>query len=199
MGKIVYGNENFGYAPIVNNQGVYSFGTPAMLEGMVSSSAELEETTNNVRADNKVWCVVTGAKTRSLEAVFRYITNAYASYLGYKEQANGMLVDTGEKPNHCVFFESLERDCETGEETRTLHYFYNVKAKTPNIETQTTEDTIDPAELGIEYTSLESDFVVDADGKKAGYGYITRTETNKNLYDSFKTAVILPTSTIPQA
>lgn len=199
MGKIVYGNENFGFAPITNSQGVYSFGTPVMLDGMVSSSAELEETSNNVYADNSVWCIVSGTKTRNLEATFRYITDTYASYLGYKQQANGMLVDTGDKPNHCVFFESTERDCETGEETRTLHYFYNVKAQTPNIETQTTEDSIEASELGIEYTSLESNFVVDADGKYVGYGYITRTDTNKALYDTFKTAVILPTSTIPQA
>lgn len=194
MGKIIYGNENIGYAPIVNSQGTYSFGTPVLLNGMVSASAELEENSENTYADNKVWCVLTGTKTRTLTTNVKYITEAYAQFLGYKLEANGMLVDTGLKPNHCLFFETLERDCETNEETRTLHYFYNVKAQTPNIETTTTEDTIESAELEIEYTSLESDFVLDSDGKRVGYGYITRTDANKTLYDSFRTQVILPTS-----
>lgn len=197
MGKIIYGNENIGYAPIVSSQGAYSFGTPVILAGMVSASAELEESTNNIYADDKVWCVVSGIKARNITANVRYITEAYAQFLGYKLEENGMLVDTGNKPNHCLFFETLERDCETQEETRTLHYFYNVKAQTPNVETSSTEDSVDGAELEIEYTSLESDFVVDSDGKKVGYGYLTRTEANKALYDTFKTSVILPTSAIP--
>lgn len=198
MGKLIYGNQNLGYAPIVNSQGAYSFGTPVILKGMVSASADVEETSNNIYADNKVYCVLAGAKTTSLTAVVRYITEAYAQFLGFKLEDNGMLVDTGDKPNHCLFFETLERDCETGEETKTLHYFYNVKAIQPNIETSTTEEEVEGAELSIEYTGLVSEFVLDTDGKKVGYGKITRTDANKALYDTFTTAVILPTSTIPQ-
>ena len=199
MGKLIYGNQNFGYAPIVNSQGSYSFGTPVILKGMVSASAEVEESTSNIYADNKVYCVVTGAKTRNLTSTLRYITEAYAQFLGFKLEDNGMLVDTGNKPNHCVFFETLEKDCETGEETRTLHYFYNVKAQTPNVESSTTEEEIEGAELEVEYTSSASEFVVDSDGKYVGYGKITRTTVNKNLYDTFLTSVLLPTDTIPQS
>lgn len=192
MGKIIYGNENLGYAPINNG----AFGTPVMLKGMVSSSAEVEENTTNIYADNHVYCVVNGAKARSLSAVVKYIPESYALYLGFKQEDNGMLVDTGIKPNHCIFFESVEFDCETNEETRTLHYFYNVKASEPNEETSTTEEEIESTDLTIEYNAAESSFVVDSDGKAVSYGKITRTEENASLYDTFKTAVILPTSNI---
>lgn len=196
MGKIIYGNRNFGYAPITNSQGVYAFGTPVLLKGMTSASAEVEENSTNVYADNEVYCVLSGAKTRSLTATLKYITEAYSLFLGYKQEPNGMLVDTGLKPNHCVFFETEEKDCETNESTRTLHYFYNVKASTPNLETSTAEEEIESADLEIEYTAYDSNFVVDTDGALVGYGKITRTAQNATLYDTFTTKVILPTDSI---
>lgn len=196
MGKIIYGNSNYGYAPINLSQGAYSFGTPVILSGMVSATAEVEESTTNVYADNHVYCVVAGAKTRDLTATLKYITEDYAEYLGFKKATNGMLTDTGNKPNHCVFFETEEKDCETGDTTRTLHYFYNVVAKQPSLESATTEEEIESADLEIEYSAYDSQFVADADGVKVGYGKITRTEANKTLYDSFTTKVILPSDVI---
>lgn len=196
MGKIIYGNKNFGYAPINNGGGSYTFGTPVLLKGMVSASAEVEESKTNVYADNMVYCVVEGAKTRSLTATLKYITEAYAEYLGFKQAPNGMLTDTGIKPNHCVFFETEEKDCETQETTKTLHYFYNVVASQPSLEATTTEEEIESADLEIEYNAYDSTFVVDADGKYVGYAKLTRTSENEALYDSFTTKVILPTDTI---
>ena len=192
MGRIVFGNKNFGYAPITDG----AFGTPVMLKGMVSASAEIEQEQTNIFADDTVYCVVEGAKTRSLTATFKYITEAYSQYLGFKANTNGMLTDTGEKPRHCVFFETEEKDCETGLETRTLHYFYNVKANEPTFESNTTEETIESADLEISYTALESSFVVDDDGKYVSYAKITRTESNKTWYDTFTTTVLLPTDSL---
>lgn len=195
MGRIVHGNKNFGYAPInVSEQGEYSFGTPVMLQGMVSSTMEVEQETTSVYADDKKYCSVKGAKVRSFEGVFRYITKEYAQYLGFKLNANGMLTDTGNFPNHCVFFESEEEDCDTGVSTRTLHYLYNVQGSEPSKETATDEEEVTPQEFTVSYTALESQFVVDDDGEYLQYGYITRTEENATLYDTFKQAVILPTS-----
>lgn len=196
MGKIIYGNQNLGYAPIVKSGGTYSFGTPVLIKGMVSASAEVEESKSNIYADNKIYGIISGVKSQTLTTVVRYITEEYAQLLGFKLETNGMLVDTGVKPNHCIFFESLEKDTETEVETRTLHYFYNVKASQPSVNTKTTEEEVEASELSIEYKSIASEFVQDSDGKYVGYGKITRTETNATLYDSFLTAVILPTASI---
>lgn len=196
MGKVIYGNENLGYAPIINNDGVYSFGTPVMLKGMVSSSAEIEDSDQVVYADNEAYCTLSGNKVTNLTNVLKYIPESYSLYLGFKQESNGMLVDTGKKPEHCIFFESTEYDCETGEETKTLHYFYNVKAKQPNESTNTTGEEIESVDLSVEYTAKRSKFVLDSEGKRVSYGKITRTEANKSLYDSFTENVILPTSSI---
>ena len=81
MGVIVHGNKNFGYAPInVSEQGVYSFGTPVMLQGMVSSSMEVEQEDTNIYADDKTYCVIKGAKVRSIDIALRYIPSSYATF-----------------------------------------------------------------------------------------------------------------------
>lgn len=198
MGRIVHGNKNFGYAPInvVESGGVktYSFGTPVMLPGMVSMEVELDSEAQNIYADDRSYCVIRGAKVRTATGTFRYITSAYAQYLGYKLNTNGMLSDTGTHANHCIFFETEEYDDEAGIETRTLHYLYKANGGEPSRSSETDEDDVSAEEIEVEYNCSESDFVVDDDGKSVSYAYITRTEENKDDYDAFTSSVILPTT-----
>lgn len=196
MGKIVHGNKNFGYAPINVVGSTYSFGSPVMLPGMVSSSMEVEQSNTSIYADDKTYCNVKGAKARSIEAVFRYITSAYAEYLGFHVNANGMVTDTGSFPNHCIFFESEEEDCDTGEHTTTLWYIYNVVGSEPSRETNTDEEEVTPQDITVNYSASDSQFVKDDQNEYCQVGYITRTEANKNVYDTFTTAVLLPTTLI---
>lgn len=196
MGKIVHGNKNFGYAPINLVGTTYSFGTPVMLPGMVSSSMEVEQSNTSIYADDKTYCNVKGAKARSIEAVFRYITSAYAEYLGFHVNANGMVTDTGSFPNHCIFFESEEEDCDTGEHTTTLWYIYNVVGSEPSRETNTDEEEVTPQDITVNYSASDSQFVKDDQNEYCQVGYITRTEANKNVYDTFTTTVLLPTTLI---
>lgn len=197
MGRIIHGNKNFGYAPInVDEQGNYSFGTPVMLPGMVNSTVEVEQSNNNVYADDHTYCVVKGAKVRTAEIGLRYIDKEYAQYLGYHLNENGMLTDTGLFPNHVIFFEEEEEDCETGISTSTLHYLYNVQASTPSKETSTDEEEVEPVTLTVSYSCSDSSFVIDDKGDYVQYGYITRTDENATTYDTFKQAVLLPTTTI---
>ena len=194
MGRIVHGNKNFGYAPInIDEQGNYSFGEPVMLAGMVSSSMEVEQEDTSVYADDKTYCMIKGAKARSLEVNLRYIPSEYAQYLGFKLNESGMLTDTGNFPNHCIFFESEEEDCDTGETTTTLHYLYNVKGGEPSKETATDEEQVEAQEITVSYNAMESAFVVDDDGEFVQYAYITRTDENATTYDTFKQAVLTPT------
>lgn len=194
MGKIVHGNKNFGYAPITVAGGVYSFGSPVLLPGMVSSSMEVEQSDTTIYADDRSYCTVKGAKARNIEAVFRYITSAYAEYLGYHVNSNGFVTDTGEFPNHCIFFESEEEDCDTGESTTTLWYIYNVKGSEPSRETNTDEEEVTPQDITVNYSASDSQFVVDDAGAYCQVGYITRTDTNKTTYDTFTSTVLLPTT-----
>lgn len=193
---IVHGNKNFGYAPINVSGGTYSFGTPVMLPGMVSSTMEVEQSDTNIYADDRTFCVVKGAKARSLEIALRYIPKEYAEYLGYHINSNGFVTDTGAFPNHCIFFESEEEDCDSGVSTTTLWYIYNVTGSEPTRETTTDEEEVTAQEISVSYNATDSPFVVDDEGTSVQVGYITRTEQNKTAYDTFRTTVLLPTSTM---
>lgn len=192
MGRIIHGNKNFGYAPINVSGSTYTFGIPVMLNGMVSSSMEIEQEDTSVYADDKTYCMIKGAKVRTCEVVFRYIPEAYAEYLGFKINENGVLTDTGNFPNHCIFFETEEEDCDTGESTTTLHYLYNVKGSEPSKETSTDEEEVSAQEITVSYSAMDSSFVQDDDGAYVQYAYITRTSENAATYDTFNTAVLLP-------
>lgn len=196
MGKIVHGNKNFGYAPINLNGQTYSFGSPVLLPGMVSSSMEVEQSDTTIYADDRSYCTVKGAKARTIEVVFRYITSAYAEYLGFHVNANGMVTDTGLFPNHCIFFESEEEDCDTGESTTTLWYIYNVTGSEPSRPTQTDEAEVTPQDITVNYSASDSQFVKDDANAYCQVGYITRTSANANVYDTFTTTVLLPTTTM---
>lgn len=194
---IIHGNQNFGYAKITSSgDNVLAFGTPQMLEGMVSMEIEVEQESTNIYADDTVFCVVKGAKVRTATLATRYVTPEYAELLGFKKQANGMLTDTGTFEPHCIFFETTEAECATGTKQQRLHYLYNVTGSEPTVETQTDEDEIEAQEIEIEYNATASPIAIDANGAKVQYAYITRTEENKTWYDSFKTKVLLPKDSI---
>lgn len=198
MGRIIHGNKNFGFAPIVTENDVKTFGTPTMIKGLVSVSIEVEQEDTNIYADDDVYCVSKGAKVRTATAAFRNIPAAYATYLGFKATDNGGFTDTGIFPSHCIFFETGGEDCDTGEKVKTLHFLYNVKASEPTQESSTDEEEVEAQELEVEYSATTSDFVVDADNEGVQYFFIERTPANYKLYDTFTSAVILPTSVVPQ-
>lgn len=195
MGKIIHGNQSFGFATI-DTTSTPKFNAPVMLPGMVSCDIEVEQEATKIYADNKVYFSLLGAKARTATATFRAITSAYAELLGFKKATNGMMTDTGTHLQHCIFFETLEADSETGEETRTLHYLYSVKGKEPSFSSSTDEDEVEAQEIEIEYECAESSFVKDADNSYVQYSYVTRTEANKTWYDSFTTKVLLPSDSI---
>lgn len=192
MGKIIHGNKNFGFAPIVVSNNTYSFGAPVMISGLVNASIEVEQEDTDVFADDRVYCHSKGAKVRTATVTFRNIPESYAPYLGFVKNANGSFTDTGIFANHCIFFETEEEDCETGVSTTTLHYLYNVTASEPTWESATDEDEVEPAEIEVEYSATESTFVVDDNNKACQYMYITRDDNTATLYDTFMTTVILP-------
>lgn len=197
MGQIIHGNKNFGFAPIVTTGDTPTFGTPVLIPGLVSTEIEVEQEDTNIYADDKVYCVAKGAKVRNVTVTFRNIPAAYVPYLGFKATENGGFSDTGTFANHCIFFETGGENCETGTTSRRLNFLYQVKASEPTWESTTDEEEVEAAELEVEYTATESDFVKDTDGEGVQYFYIDRTEANARLFDSFESAVILPTSVVP--
>jgi len=197
MGQIIHGNKNFGFAPITTTGDTPSFGTPVMIPGLVSAEIEVDQEDTNIYADDVTFCVAKGAKVRTATVTLRNIPAAYVPLLGFVAQANGGFADTGTFANHCIFFETGGENCEDGTTSRRLHFLYSVKASEPTMESSTDEEEVEAAEIEIEYTATESSIAKDANGNAVQYFYIDRTEENARLFDSFTTAVILPTSTNP--
>ena len=194
---IIHGNKNFGYAPITNS-GSPAFGTPVMVPGLVNFTIEVEQESSNIYADDVVFCSVKGAKVRTATGTFRYIPAGYAELLGFKEMTNGGLTDTGIFPAHCIFFETTEEDCSTGTKTQTLHYLYSAVGSEPTFESNTDEDEVEAQEIEIEYNCGESAIAKDDEGVAVQYFKITKTEENAELYETFKTKVILPTDAVSE-
>lgn len=196
MGTIVHGNKNFGYAPITaSSGGVMSFGTPVMLSGGVSADVETDQSTQNIYADNTAYCTILGTKVRTATLTFRHVPSAYLEYLGFKATANGGAVDTGKHEKHCIFFQTDEYDDNTGLNVPTLHYLYAAIGKEPSQSSETDEDEVSAQEFEVEYSCGDSEIAKDAEGNPVQYFKITRSTANATLFDSFKTQVILPTST----
>lgn len=190
--KYVHGNRNCGYATIDTSGQTPVFNTPVMLPGMVNSSVEIDQDSEEIFADNKVWVSAKGAKVRSLEIAFRYLDPAYMALLGFKQAGNGIWTDTGTFVPHALFFEETVEDGETGDVTHKLHIFYNCTGSEPELETETDEDGIEAREITVSYSCLESTFVKDTDNEYCQYAWIERDDTNKTLYDTFQSAILTP-------
>lgn len=197
MGKVTHGVQSFGYALIDTTGENPTFKTPVMMKGIRQMTTEVEQATTKVFADNGVHCMLLGQKVRSAEATVYSLPDSYLTdCLGFVLNANGSITDTGTKVSHCIFWESIEEDCETNLSTRTIHYIYNVLATEPSKEYVTDEDEATPQEIAIPYEAKASEIAVDDKGVPTQYMELTRTETNSTLYDTFKTSVILPTDAI---
>lgn len=196
MKRVIHGNQNFGYAAINFSGSEPTFGAPVMLPGMVSFDMEVNQDTTKVYADNVAYHSAKGAKVRTASGTFREITAAYAEFLGFKKNANGSVTDTGTQKPHCIFFESIVENAETGETTTRLHYLYNVKGGEPKVSTSTDEENVTVEEVEVNYDASTSTFVKDDEGKYVQYNWIDRTTENAALYDTFQTVVILPTSAV---
>lgn len=193
---VVHGNKKLGFAPITSTGSAPAFGTPVMLPGLVSTESEIEQEDSTIYADDEAYLVSKGAKVRSLTINIRAILEAYAEYLGYHVGENGVWTDTGTFAPHCLFFITSTIDGETGEESQILHYYYNVVASTPNEESETDEEEITAQEIEIAYTAATSTIAKDENNKYCQYARITRTEENKDWFDTFETKVLLPTDSV---
>lgn len=195
---IVYGDKEFYYALLKDgSSGTKEFDTPVRIPGMRGFTSEVEQEDTQVYADDMIYATIPGVKSRTGEATVLYIPSAYAvAALGYKKMTNEMLVDTGVKQPHCIFYVQDARNADTGEITQIIHFFYNVTASEGEIETTTVEDEVEVNEMTISYTCANSAIAKDSEGNGVAYGKLVRSETNATLFDTYKTTVLLPTATV---
>lgn len=190
--KIKYGLKNVYYAvATIAADGSATYETPVAIPGAVSMSLEPQGENTPFYADNIVYWV--GAANNGYQGdleIARIPDSFKTDVLGYVTSGNGLLV---ENANAGAIHFALMFQFE-GDEKATRHVMYNCTAtrataagttKGENIEPETESVTITATTIYV--AALDTDIVKSE----------TFASTGDQVYDSFFTAVTLPTAPTP--
>lgn len=190
--KIKYGLKNVYYAvATIAADGSATYDTPVAIPGAVSMSLEPQGENTPFYADNIVYWV--GAANNGYQGdleIARIPDSFKTDVLGYVTSGNGLLV---ENANAGAIHFALMFQFE-GDEKATRHVMYNCTAtrataagttKGENIEPETESVTITATTIYV--AALDTDIVKSE----------TFASTGDQVYDSFFTAVTLPTAPTP--
>lgn len=190
--KIKYGLKNVYYAvATIAADGSATYDTPVAIPGAVSMSLEPQGENTPFYADNIVYWV--GAANNGYQGdleIARIPDSFKTDVLGYVTSGNGLLVENANAGAiHFALLFQFE-----GDEKATRHVMYNCTAtrataagttKGENIEPETESVTITATTIYV--SALDTDIVKSE----------TFASTGTEVYNSFFTAVTLPTAPTP--
>lgn len=190
--KIKYGLKNVYYAvATIAADGSATYDTPVAIPGAVSMSLEPQGENTPFYADNIVYWV--GAANNGYQGdleIARIPDSFKTDVLGYVTSGNGLLVENANAGAiHFALLFQFE-----GDEKATRHVMYNCTAtrasaagttKGENIEPETESVTITATTIYV--SALDTDIVKSE----------TFASTGAEVYNSFFTAVTLPTAPTP--
>lgn len=143
--KVKFGLKNVYYSIVTETvtSGVisYSYATPVHIPGAVNLSLDIEGDTNTFYADNTAFyqSIANNGYSGSLEMAL--IPDSFrTAALGEIATTNKVLAEYSDAKPHAF---ALAFQVE-GDENETCYWYYNVIASRPNVEQNTTEDTIEP-------------------------------------------------------
>lgn len=187
--KIKYGIKNVHYAiATIAADGSATFGTPKAFPGAVSLSLSAEGERSPFYADNIEYWVgaANNGYSGSLE-VARIIDDFAKDVLGEIEDTKHVLYEDADAGAvHFALIFQFE-----GDQNATRHVLYNCTASRPNIEGSTKGESIEPA---TETIDLSAASIWVAALSKNIVKAKTTADTSTADYDSFLTAVYVPTA-----
>lgn len=187
--KIKYGIKNVHYAiATIAADGSATFGTPKAFPGAVSLSLSAEGERSPFYADNIEYWVgaANNGYSGSLE-VARIIDDFAKDVLGEIEDSKHVLYEDADAGAvHFALIFQFE-----GDQNATRHVLYNCTASRPNIEGTTKGESIEPA---TETIDLSAASIWVAALSKNIVKAKTTADTSTADYDSFLTAVYVPTA-----
>lgn len=149
--KISYGLSTLKYAPIttISNTGVPTYGAVKDIPGAVEISLDKEGDTYIKYADNIAYftTAVNSGYSGSF-TVTRLPDSFYTDCLGYKTDANGVLVEDADATS--TAFALLFKF--KGDVTDTDYVMYNCIADRPSVASSTKEDTIEANDISVDIT-----------------------------------------------
>ena len=174
--KVKFGLSNVHIAKITETNGEITYGTPFVMPGAVSLTAEPEGETTPFYADNIQYyvAVANNGYTGDLEIAMTP-KDFLTQILGQEEDTNGALFESSDDINaRFALIGEIEGDIK-----KRRFVYYDCTAARPSAEMNTIEDTKEPQTdtISITMTPRSSDKVIKA--------VIEPSETNKDVYETF--------------
>lgn len=188
--KVKYGLKNVYYAvATIAEDGSATYATPVKWPGAVSLSLDAEGDTNKFRADNIDYYVSQSNSGYSGDFESALIPESfYTDVLGYVKDSNNVLVeDAAAKTVSFALMFQFEGDVKA-----TRHVLYNCTCTRPSLESETTDETIEPKTETASLTAVSVyNKSLDMDVVKAK----TNAETSAETYNAWFETVYQPTAT----
>lgn len=187
--KVKYGLKNVYYAvATIADDGSATYATPVKWPGAVSLSLDAEGDTNKFRADNIDYYVSQSNSGYSGDFESALIPESfYTDVLGYVKDSNNVLVeDAAAKTVSFALMFQFEGDVKA-----TRHVLYNCTCTRPSLESETTDETIEPKTETASLTAVSVyNKSLDMDIVKAK----TNAETSAETYNAWFETVYQPTA-----
>ena len=180
--KVKYGLKNVYYAKATfDDDNNVTYGTPVRIPGAVSLSLDNNAEIESWYADDMVYVVLTGAASYEGTLEIALLPDSFLTDILHEElDSNGVLaeVDGAEIESFALLFEF------DGDKHKTRHCLYNCVANRPSIESETKEDSAEPAtdELDITASALANGYVKVK----------TTADVDTEVYNSWFTKVYTP-------
>lgn len=170
---------------------------PKPLTGLRNVNFETSQDINDFYADNVQHVSVFGQKTTEGDMTLYQLPPAFMTgHLGYKLNANGSLSDGGVGvPFALQYIETTTT--ELGDTIPVLTVYYNVLPSFPTFEVTTDEADVTPQEISITCKARPNPNVLDASGNPVTFMQLKWTQANAQLFELYKTEIILPTTPVP--
>lgn len=196
-----YGAKLGFYAPLLLDDatGVWSFGEVKPFTGLRAVSIETSQEAKPFYADDTVHLSVAGQKTITGSITLYQLPRDFLiNHMGYKEDTNGALLDTGAYKSFAFGYVETITDA-VGETTRELRTYYNCQAGPASAAAATTADSVELKEISVPLTISPSQIVRDSDLKPVSEIVLRETAKNKAAFETALQSIYRPDSQVGKA
>lgn len=189
--KVQFGLSNVHYTTFKADTGEYEAASKAM-KGAVTMSLEPEGESSTFNADNVAYYTTSKNSGYSGTLEIAYTEKDFlVDALGYEvDETTGLVLEFADalpKPVALTF----EIDGNVNEQGFVL---YNVTFSRPSNEFNTTEDTVEPATISLDFTAIGHELQFKGKTRSVVKGVIENTTENAAKYKDFFTKVVVPTA-----
>jgi len=184
--KVRFGLKNVHYA--LFDEDTKTYAAPQRLSGAVNISFEPQGSQNKFYADDVVYYVSNPTATDSGSLEIADMTEqAMIDLLGYKKDSNGVLREAtnAKHPTFALLYQ------QAGDGNTKRGVRYNVTLNRPTEGAQTTEESVTPNTMTLDYEAVGRDFEIDGEVENIIKAQVTDAGETHATYDSWFESVYI--------